>query len=60
VNPLLLYKECILIKNYNEKKERILTAAMEKQQVTYKGKPIRLQQISQQKHEKQGGHGMRY
>ena len=40
--------------------ERILKAAREKQEVTYKRAPIDQQLISQQKHYKPGGNGKKY
>jgi hypothetical protein len=40
----------IIIKTTStENRERILKAVKEKKQITYKGKPIKTQQISQQK-----------
>ena len=43
INPRINTPRCILIKLIKTKhKERILKAAREKQQVTYKGNPIRL------------------
>jgi hypothetical protein len=43
-----------------ENRERILKVVREKKQITYKVNPSKSQQISQQKPEKQEGHGMRY
>jgi hypothetical protein len=41
----------IIIKTTNtQTQERILKAVREKKQITYKGKPIKIQQTSQQKH----------
>jgi hypothetical protein len=51
----------VMIKTLStENKERILKAAREKCQLTYKVNPSKKQQMCQQKSEKQEGHGMTY
>ena len=61
INPRRNTPKHILIKLSNIKfKEKILQAAREKQQITYKGIPIRLQLIFQQKLCKPEGSGRTY
>ena len=61
INPRRNTSRHILIKLTKTKhKKRILKAAREKQQVTYKGNPIQLQLIFQQKLFRPGGNGRTY
>ena len=61
INPRRNTPRHIVIKLAKIKdKEKLLKAAREKQQITYKGTPIRLQVISQQKLYKPEGSGMIY
>ena len=61
INPRRNTPRHVLIKLTKMKeKEKILKAAREKKQVTYKGTPIRLQQIFQQKLCRPEGRGMIY
>ena len=61
LNPRRNMPKHIVIKLTKIKhKEKLLTATRKKQQITYKGTPIRLQLISQQKLCKPEGSGMIY
>ena len=61
INPRRNTPQHMLVKlSKNKYKEKILKAAREKQQITYKGIPIRLQLIFQQKLCKTEGSGRTY